>query len=108
MATKTATKPTREAKAAEPLSELQLFLKSLPESIAAMRTRTASQAVELSDEKWEELKAAVEKNLKHLQGRPLREAVLIVRRFVSCNAAQLRGLPRRIHVWKRPLATDEE
>lgn len=100
--TATAAKPKAKPRTkSEPaLSEMQLFLKSLPDSIRAMRMKPASSATLLSCGQWEELEDGVRKCLAVITGRPLKEAVLIVRRFVKCNAEQLRGLPQRFHVWK--------
>lgn len=100
--TATAAKPKAKPRTkSEPaLSELQLFLQSLPGNIRAMKMKPASESDELSWDQWEDLKRAATKCGEIIKGRPLKEAVLIVRRFVKCNAAQLLGLPQRFHVWK--------
>lgn len=55
----------------------------------------------LSDDQWENLKTVVESLKTRIEGQVIAIAFEIIRTKVSTNILQLRGLPNRMHYWKK-------
>lgn len=64
-----------------------------------VKLRPLSDAGELSGEQWDALRDAVEPLLPYMRRLNLSQCITLVRTKIKTNGAQLRGLPRRFHVW---------
>lgn len=65
------------------------------------KRKPVSNMKNLSDDQWEKLKTVVESLKTRIEGQGIAIAFEIIRTKVSTNILQLRGLPNRMHYWKK-------